>query len=187
MCYCLTLTKIRKSWQILAKHFSIKYHENQFSCFQVVRCRQADRQTDRHGEVKWDFCNFHCKYNKQWICNIICLQLTYSLCCDLFNQMLESFILSGSVTMKWHVLGLWMNGTASRYGGWLWTYWICSCGQLKMGGPPAWELDIELITPLHKTSTCYKTGWEGVGWNHLAQDRDMWHVLVNTRMILQVP
>jgi sarcosine oxidase delta subunit len=30
------------------------------------------------------------------------------------------------------------------------------------------------------------TGWEGVEWIHLAQNRDWWQVLVNTVMNLQV-
>jgi hypothetical protein len=29
-------------------------------------------------------------------------------------------------------------------------------------------------------------GWEGVGWIHLAQDRNWWQALVNTVMYLQV-
>jgi len=29
--------------------------------------------------------------------------------------------------------------------------------------------------------------WEGVDWNHLAQDRDQWKALVNTVMKLWVP
>jgi hypothetical protein len=32
-----------------------------------------------------------------------------------------------------------------------------------------------------------KTGWEGVDWIHLAQDRDEWWVVVNTVMNLRVP
>jgi hypothetical protein len=31
-----------------------------------------------------------------------------------------------------------------------------------------------------------ETGWEGVEWIHLAQDRDRWQVLVNTWLNLQV-
>jgi hypothetical protein len=31
------------------------------------------------------------------------------------------------------------------------------------------------------------TGWEGVDWVHLAQDRDQWWAVVNTVMKLQVP
>jgi hypothetical protein len=30
-------------------------------------------------------------------------------------------------------------------------------------------------------------GWEGVGWIHLAQDRDQWQSLVNTIMNFRVP
>jgi hypothetical protein len=33
---------------------------------------------------------------------------------------------------------------------------------------------------------CSETGWEAVGWIHLAQDRDQWRVLVNTVMNLRV-
>jgi len=30
-------------------------------------------------------------------------------------------------------------------------------------------------------------GWEGVGWMHLAEDRDQWRTVVNTVMNLWVP
>jgi hypothetical protein len=33
----------------------------------------------------------------------------------------------------------------------------------------------------------WETGWEGVEWMHLAQDRDQWWVLVNMVMNLWVP
>jgi hypothetical protein len=32
-----------------------------------------------------------------------------------------------------------------------------------------------------------KTGWEGVDWMHLVQDRNKWRAVVNTVMILRVP
>jgi hypothetical protein len=32
-----------------------------------------------------------------------------------------------------------------------------------------------------------ETGWDGVDWIHLAQDRDQWRVLVNTAMNFRVP
>jgi hypothetical protein len=32
-----------------------------------------------------------------------------------------------------------------------------------------------------------ETGWEGVDWIHLAQDRDQWCALVNMVMNLRVP
>jgi hypothetical protein len=32
-----------------------------------------------------------------------------------------------------------------------------------------------------------ETGWEGVDWMHLAQDRDQWWAVLNTVMNLQVP
>ena len=88
--------------------------------------------------------------------------------------------------MEWHVLRVWMKGTASRHGRWLWTHWICSRGQPTMHGPPAWGLNIVLITAHHKTSTCYKPWWEVVHWTHLAQDTDTWHAIVNNRIILGV-
>jgi hypothetical protein len=36
---------------------------------------------------------------------------------------------------------------------------------------------------------CYQkeVEWEGVGWTHLAQNRDQWRALVNTVMSLRVP
>jgi hypothetical protein len=30
-------------------------------------------------------------------------------------------------------------------------------------------------------------GWDGMGWIHLAQDRDQWRALVKTAMNLRVP
>jgi hypothetical protein len=30
-------------------------------------------------------------------------------------------------------------------------------------------------------------GWEGVDWIHMAQERDLWRVLVNTIMNFRVP
>jgi hypothetical protein len=32
-----------------------------------------------------------------------------------------------------------------------------------------------------------ETGWEGVDWMHLAQDRDQWRARMNTVMNLRVP
>jgi hypothetical protein len=32
-----------------------------------------------------------------------------------------------------------------------------------------------------------ETGWDGVDWIELAQDRDQWRALVNTMMKLRVP
>jgi hypothetical protein len=32
-----------------------------------------------------------------------------------------------------------------------------------------------------------EVGWEGVGWMHLARDRDQWRAPVNTVMNLRVP
>jgi len=31
-----------------------------------------------------------------------------------------------------------------------------------------------------------ETGWEGVDWMHLAQDRDQWRALVNTVMNVRI-
>jgi hypothetical protein len=32
-----------------------------------------------------------------------------------------------------------------------------------------------------------ETGWEGVDWIHLAEERDQWWAVVNTVMNLQIP
>jgi hypothetical protein len=32
-----------------------------------------------------------------------------------------------------------------------------------------------------------ETGWDGMDWIDLAQDRDQWRVIVNTAMNFQVP
>jgi len=32
-----------------------------------------------------------------------------------------------------------------------------------------------------------ETGWAGIHWTHLAQDKDMWWALVNMAVNLQVP
>jgi hypothetical protein len=32
-----------------------------------------------------------------------------------------------------------------------------------------------------------ETGWKGMNWTHVAQDRGQWQVLVNTIMNLRVP
>jgi hypothetical protein len=32
-----------------------------------------------------------------------------------------------------------------------------------------------------------ETGWEGVDWMHVAQDRDQWRAIANTIMNLRVP
>jgi len=39
-----------------------------------------------------------------------------------------------------------MEESACRYGGWMWIYWISSCGQPSKGGPPSCGLGKEFIT-----------------------------------------
>jgi len=51
------------------------------------------------------------------------------------------------VTVSWQVLGLRMEETASRYGGYLWMYWVSSHAQPTRCGPPAWGLGEGLTTP----------------------------------------
>jgi hypothetical protein len=44
--------------------------------------------------------------------------------------------LGGSLITAWCVLRLRVEEVVSRYGGQLWIYWTCSCGQLTLGSPP---------------------------------------------------
>jgi hypothetical protein len=61
-------------------------------------------------------------------------------------------VLSGStVTTAWRVLGLRIEDTASRYGGWLRMYWISSRGEPTVGGLPDWVLGGGLTTFPRKT------------------------------------
>jgi hypothetical protein len=39
--------------------------------------------------------------------------------------------------------------------------------------------------PERRSEDLNEVGWEGVGWVHVAQDRDRWHVLVNTVLNLR--
>ena len=49
-----------------------------------------------------------------------------------------------------------------------------------LGRPgPSWEDSIKMDNQ--------EVGWEGIDWNHLAQDRDRWRALVNAVMKLRVP
>jgi hypothetical protein len=48
-----------------------------------------------------------------------------------------------------------------------------------------------LRTPRHRWEDSIRmnlreVGWEGVGWIHVAQERDHWQTLVNLVMVLQV-
>jgi len=40
--------------------------------------------------------------------------------------------------------------------GWLRIFWISSCGQHTMSGPPAWGLSEVPTTPHHKSWPCYR-------------------------------
>jgi hypothetical protein len=55
-----------------------------------------------------------------------------------------------------HVLGLWMEETASSYGGYLRMYCISSRVQLTRGGPPAFGVGEGLAIPHRKKPTCYE-------------------------------
>jgi hypothetical protein len=67
-------------------------------------------------------------------------------------------MLSGStVTAAWRVLGLRIEETASRYGGYLRIYWISSRRQPTVGGPPAWRLGGGLTTFPVKLNICYES------------------------------
>jgi hypothetical protein len=66
----------------------------------------------------------------------------------------------------WRVLRLWMEGTASRCGGYLRIYWISSRGQPTRGGPQAWGLGLTtphrknyLVTKIHKKPRKLRGGW----------------------------
>jgi len=53
----------------------------------------------------------------------------------------QSVMLSESfVTTAWCDFRLRMEENTSRHGGLLRIYWISSCGEPTMGGPPTWEL-----------------------------------------------
>jgi hypothetical protein len=56
------------------------------------------------------------------------------------------------VTTAWRVLRLGMEGTASRFGGWLRVHWISSHEPSRMGGPPTVMLGEVQIIRLHKNS-----------------------------------
>jgi hypothetical protein len=49
-----------------------------------------------------------------------------------------------------HVLRLLAECTASRYGRYLWIYWIRNLWQPTRGGPPAWVFGGKLAAPHHK-------------------------------------
>jgi len=78
---------------------------------------------------------------------------------EMFNSFYMQYIfvhvLWVPVTMAWHVLGLQMEETASRY---IYKQWITSCRQLKRGDLPAWGLSkcIHLLTMKNQLVTkCY--------------------------------
>jgi hypothetical protein len=53
-------------------------------------------------------------------------------------------------------------------------------GKRPLGRPRRrWEYNIKMALR--------KTGWGGMGWIDLAQDRDQWSAIVNTVMNLRVP
>jgi len=56
--------------------------------------------------------------------------------------------------IAWRVLGWRMEGSASRYGGQLRIYWICSCRHPTRSGPPAPRLG-EVLTNSHRKKACY--------------------------------
>jgi hypothetical protein len=58
------------------------------------------------------------------------------------------------VTKVCRFLKLWMEVTASRYGGKLRIYWIISHRQQTSDGPPAWEVGGGLTTS-HRTRPAY--------------------------------
>jgi len=90
------------------------------------------------GKYKQIVYNFHLKVSvfKRTV------QLLELLCLHIIFYNLGVF-----VTMAWCILGLQMEDMASRYRGYLQTYWISSYGQPIKGGSPAWGLDEGLTTP----------------------------------------
>jgi len=73
------------------------------------------------------------------------------------------YILRVPVKRVCHILGLWMEETASRYGGNLRIHWICSCKQPTKGGPPVLGLGEGLTIPHLKKESLLRNVTQGLG------------------------
>jgi hypothetical protein len=92
------------------------------------------------------------------------------------------FFLGNSLHVMWFpvttaILGLGMEDMTSRYGRWLWMYWISSHGEPTRDGPPAWGFGKGPTTPHCKKSACYML--------HMASELDkiLWNDLDNSEWI----
>jgi len=84
-------------------------------------------------------------------------------------------------TISWHVLGLRMEKTASRYGEELRVYWISSGGQGRSCDAPSLLLGEMLTTPHRKRKISIRNVTQGYGfgrviWNHIGNEKWIWNV-----------
>jgi hypothetical protein len=80
-------------------------------------------------------------------------------------------------THIWYTV--WIEGTASRYGGWLRMQWISCCSQPTSAGPPSWGLGMELTTAHHKNKIITKLFNDLLTWTDSLGKRP---TLTNTDM-----
>jgi hypothetical protein len=101
----------------------------------------------------------------------------------LWILLMKHLVLSGStVTTACHVLGLRIEETASRYGGYLRICWISCRGLPTVGGPPAWGLGGGLTTLPRKTQyllriTTHSLGTGRITWRNLSTGKWTWDLV----------